>query len=222
MKHRTLIGALLLLAMPVLGAGQSLSELAQKEKERRKKNKETGEEVQVITDRELVSNQGRIANPASSTPPAEGTGTTASSARSTPANRGTSAPVRDDTEVGDEAPPVTDIPADVPLEQKLRLLDRMKASYQQQVGTIDAEIAKNNQRLTEIENELVSTGGTGLPTAPQADLAIRNPGNIPGLRAEQQELRDKNQALEAQKLSAKEDIITRARRAGIPNSYLNF
>jgi hypothetical protein len=221
MKHRTLIGALLLLAIPALGAGQSLTEVAQKEKERRKKNKETGAEVEIITDRELVSNQGRIANPNSSTPPAEGTGTTPSRAVSTPAS-GAPARVRDDTEVGDEAPPVTDIPASAPLEQKLSLLERMKASYQQQVATIDAEIEKNNRRLVEIENELVSTGGTGLPTAPQADLTMRNPGNIPGLRAEQQQLRDKNQALEAQKLSAKEDIIARARRAGIPNSYLNF
>ncbi|MGH9460661.1 MAG: hypothetical protein ACRD1X_05560, partial [Vicinamibacteria bacterium] len=106
MKHGTLIGALLLLAIPALGAGQSLSELAQKEKERRKKNKETGAEVQVITDRELVSNQGRIANPASSTPSAEGTDTTASSVGSAPENRGTPTPNRDDTEVGDEAAPV--------------------------------------------------------------------------------------------------------------------
>ena len=222
MKHRILIGALLLLAIPALGAGQSLSEVAQQEKERRKKNKESGAEVQVITDRELVSNQGRIANPASSTPTAEGAGTTVSSVGSTPENRGTPTPTRDDTEVGDEAPPVTDIPADASLERKLSLLERMKAEYQQQVVTIDAEIAKNNQRLAEIENELVSTGGTGLPTAPQADLAVRNPADIPALRSEQQELRDKNQALEAQKLSAKDDIIARARRAGIPNSYLYF
>ena len=224
MKHRTLIGALLLLAIPALGLGQSLSELAQQEKERRKKNKESGSDVQVITDRELASNQGRIANPPSSTPPAEGTDTAGSlsSAEPTAEGGGASTPIRDDMEGVEEETTVTDIPADAPLEEKLSLLERMKASYQQQVATIDAEIAKNNQRLVEIENELVSTGGTGLPTAPQADLAVRNPGDIPGLRAEQQELRDKNQALEAQKLSAKEDIITRARRAGIPNSYLNF
>ena len=221
MKHRFFIGTFLLLAIPAFGLGQSLTELANQERERRKKNKESGTEVQVITDRELASNEGRIANPAS-TPPAEGTGTTVSGVGSTTEDRGTAAPIRDDVEDEEGEQPVTDIPTDASLEEKLGLLERMKASYQQQVATIDAEIGTNNQRLAEIENELVSTGGTGLPTAPQADLAVRNPADIPALRSEQQELRDKNQALEAQKLSAKDDIIARARRAGIPNSYLNF
>jgi hypothetical protein len=223
MKHRALIGALLLLAIPSLGVGQSLTELARQEKERRKKVKESGTESQVITDRELASNQGRIANPTSSTPSAEGTDTAppVSSVESAREGGGASTPIRDDLE-GVEDETVTDIPADASLEEKLSLLERMKTSYQQQVAAIDAEIEKNNQRLAEIENELVSTGGTGLPTAPQADRAVRNPGNIPALRTEQQELRDRNQALEAQKRTAKDDIIARGRRAGIPASYLNF
>ena len=224
MKGRVLTGIFLLLATPALLLGQSLTELAKEEKERRKKNKESGKEVQVITDRELEANEGRIANPAASGPPTEGVGPTQSSG-STAAATGTreAAPrSREDLEEDEASQPVTDIPADASLEQKLSLLERMKASYQQQVGELDAEIQENNQRLVEIEDELVSTGGTGLPTAPQADRAPRNPGNIPGLRSEQQELRQRNQALEAQKQSAKDDIIARARRAGIPSSYLNF
>lgn len=227
MKHWSSLGVILFLfvAVPGLLLGQSLTELAEKEKERRRKNKESGEQVRVFTERELVENRGRIANPDASPPPAD-------QERAMPAPPASpSAPERDTTEGGDpvdsedddfEEEPVTDIPVDTSLEEKLRLLERMKSTYQAQVREIDAEIQKNNQRLAEIEDELVSTGGTGLPTAPRADRTPRNPGAIPALRNEQQELRQKNQALEAQKQSAKNDIITRARRAGIPPGYLNF
>ena len=220
--------------MPSLVLAQSLTELAEREKERRKKNQESGEQVQVITDRELVSNQGRIANPDATAPPAEPAENAATSSTPPPPGPGRGDSDSEDTGGDDEGfedddneddfqeEEVTDIPADTSLEDKLRLLESMKTSYQAQVREIDAEIQKNNQRLTEIQDELVSTGGTGLPTAPQVDLNPRNPGNIPGLRSEQQALRDRNQALEAQKQSAREDIIARARRAGIPSSYLNF
>ena len=223
MKRRILTGILLLLAAPALLLGQSLSELAKEEKERRKKNKDSGTEVEVITDRELVANQGRIANPGASAAPAEGVGSAQSSGSTEAAETGEArSSFREEDEIDEQTRPVTDIPADASLEQKLSLLERMKASYQRQVEELDAEIQENNQRLVEIQEELVVTGGTGLPTAPQADRTPRNPANIPGLRNEQQELRQRNQALEAQKQSAKEDIISRGRRAGIPASYLNF
>ena len=220
MKNRVLTGIFLLLAIPALLLGQSLTELAKEEKERRKKNKESGEEVQVITERELVENEGRIANPVASAAPAEGVGFAQSSGSTEAAGTGEVRSINEEDE--EDEPPVTNIPADASLEQKLSLLERMKASYQQQVGELDAEIQENNQRIAEIQEELVVTGGTGLPTAPQADRTPRNPANIPGLRNEQQELRQRNQALEAQKQSAKDDVIARARRAGIPASYLNF
>jgi hypothetical protein len=222
MKKRILMVGIVSLALPAFLIGQSLSEVAKEEKQRRQKIKDSGQEVVVITDQELASNQGRIANPSSSvsndetgsTPPADSTGD------ETP--RGPSPPIDDSRELSEESQAVTDIPADASLDQKLELLERMKASYQQQVSDIDAEIQKNNQRLAEIQEALVSTGGTGLPTAPQADMSVRNPGDIPGLRSEQEELRQKNQALEAQKQSAKNDVMAKARRAGIPASYLNF
>ena len=220
MKNRVLTGIFLLLAIPALLLGQSLTELAKEEKERRKKNKESGEEVQVITERELVENEGRIANPGASAAPAEGVGFAQSSGSTEAAGTGEVRSINEEDE--EDEPPVTNIPADASLEQKLSLLERMKASYQQQVGELDAEIQENNQRIAEIQEELVVTGGTGLPTAPQADRTPRNPANIPGLRNEQQELRQRNQALEAQKQSAKDDVIARARRASIPASYLNF
>src|SRR3972149_4195108 len=100
MRHRVLTGLIVLLVLPALVWGQSLSELAKEEK---------------------------------------------------------------------ESHPATDIPADASLEQKLSLLESMKASYLNDVKAIDEEIQKNNRRLAEIQDALVSTGGTGLPTAPQAD-----------------------------------------------------
>ncbi len=221
MKNRVLTGIFLLAAIPAVLLGQSLTELAKEEKERRKKNKESGEEVQVITERELVENEGRIANPGASAAPAE-PAEEVGAARSSGETAGTGEVRSINEEDEEDEPPVTNIPADASLEQKLSLLERMKASYQQQVGELDAEIQENNQRIAEIQEELVVTGGTGLPTAPQADRTPRNPANIPGLRNEQQELRQRNQALEAQKQPAKDDIIARARRAGIPSSYLNF
>lgn len=216
MKRRFLIGMFLLVSLPALGLGQSLTDVAKQEKERRKKIKESGTETRVITDRELSSNPGRIANAGGvEAGVSSGSGGTTAATSSNPATSS------DDVGEG-ERPPVADIPSDVPLDQKLYMLERLKTSYQEQVAGIDAEIEKNNLRIAEIQEELVSTGGTGLPTAPQADLGLRNPADIPALRSEQQELRDKNQSLEAQKQSAKNDIIARARRAGIPSSYLNF
>jgi len=225
MRHRVLTGLLVLLVLPGLVWGQSLSELAKEEKERRKKNQDSGKEVQVITDRELAGNKGSIANPE--------TTVAGQDSPSTPSSTRTSAevvsvndeappspPIRDDVDEGEQ--PATDIPADASLEQKLSLLESMKASYLNDVKAIDEEIQKNNQRLAEIQDALVSTGGTGLPTAPQADRAVRNPGDIPALRSEQQELREKNESLEAQKKTLKDDILLKARRAGIPPGYLNF
>jgi len=225
MKHRILTGLFLLAATPALLLGQSLTELAKEEKERRRRNKESGKEVKVITDRELAANAGTIANPADSASGVAAEGATQSPRSATVVNENGEAsrrsPINDELEEEEEAP-VTEIPAEASLEQKLSLLERMKTSYQQQVSKIDTEVRENNQRLADIQEELVSTGGTGLPTAPQADRSPRNPANIPGLRNEQQELRQKNQALEAQKQSLKDDIIAKGRRAGIPPGYLNF
>jgi len=224
MRHRVLTGLIVLLVLPALVWGQSLSELAKEEKERRKKNRDSGKEVQVITDRELAGNKGSIANPDATV--ASGSSTSAPSPTSARVVRETEEdpPFVDERneEADQESQRVTEIPADAPLEQKLSLLERMKAAYLSDVKAIDGEIQKNNQRLAEIQDALVSTGGTGLPTAPQADRAVRNPGDIPALQSEQQELREKNESLEAQKKTLKDDILLKARRAGIPPGYLNF
>ena len=218
MRWRILIGLSLVLAVPALLVAQSLTDLAKEEKERRKKNKEQGGQVHVITEKELVENSGTIANPdaqTTSTPP-----TAAAEAREASSKTSGDSTSGDDRSTDDEVP--EDVAADAAIEDKLRTFEAMKAGYQKQAQTIDEEIQKNNQRIAKIQEELVSTGGTGLPTAPQADMTPRNPADIPALRSEQQELRDKNQALEAQKKALKDDVIQKGRRAGIPSRYLQF
>ena len=228
MNRRILIGLSLALAVPALLVAQSLTELAKEEKERRKKIKERGEQVHVITDKELAENAGTIANPdaqTTSTP-----ATAAAETRRPSSTTSGNSTSEDDTSADDEAPKELaaddeapkELAADAALEDKLRTFDAMKAGYQKQVKTIDEEIQKNKHRLAEIQEELVSTGGTGLPTAPQADMTPRNPANIPALRSEQQQLRDKNQALEAQKKTLKNDLIQKGRRSGIPARHLQF
>ena len=217
MNRRILIGLSLALAVPALLVAQSLTELAKEEKERRKKNKERGEQVHVITEKELAENTGTIANPDAQT---TSTPATAAVKRHEPSSRTSGASTsEDDTSADDEVPEVAN---DAAIEVKLRTFEAMKAGYQKRVKAIDEEIQKNNQRLAEIQEELVSTGGTGLPTAPQADMTPRNPASIPALRSEQQQLRDKNQALEAQKKTLKDDLIQKGRRSGIPARYLQF
>lgn len=218
MNRRILIGLSLALAVPALLVAQSLTELAKEEKERRKKIKERGEQVQVITEKELAENTGSIANPddqTTSTP-----ATAAAETREPSSKTSGDSASEDDTSADDDVP--EDVAADAAIEDKLRTFEAMKAGYQKQVKKIDEEIQKNNQRVAEIQEELVSTGGTGLPTAPQADMTPRNPANIPALRSEQQQLRDKNEALEAQKKTLKDDLIQKGRRAGIPARYLRF
>jgi hypothetical protein len=216
---------LVLLAGPRVLPAQSLTQVAKEEKERRKKIKDSGKQIVVITDKELAANQGKIANPSGETSSSEG----ASSPQSTESSGvdDESRPAPGNPPVNDAAAPreestVTEIPSQGSLQEKLSAFEAMKASYASKVKEIDQEIQKNNQRLSEIQDQLVSTGGTGLPTAPQADRAPRNPADVPGLRAEQQQLRDKNQALEAQKQTLKNDILSKARRAGIPPGYLAF
>jgi len=72
---------LLFLLCPALVWGQSLADVAQKEKERRKKNEEAGVKPKVVTEADLKAGKGELANdpdelgvsePASSPPPGGG------------------------------------------------------------------------------------------------------------------------------------------------------
>ena len=62
--------ALLVLLIPALAAAQSLGDAAQKEKERRKKIQHSGTASPVITDDELKSNHGTLANDPKAAPAA--------------------------------------------------------------------------------------------------------------------------------------------------------
>ena len=176
----------------------------------------------MITEKELAENTGTIANPSDVTSiPSPSSGATQTSA---PAAGGSEDASPDDDSADEDVPEDVpdDVAADASLEEKLRTFESMKVGYFEQVKEIDQEIQKNNGRQAEIQEELVSTGGTGLPTAPQADMTPRNPADIPALRSEQQQLRDQNQALEAQKQRLKDDLIRKGRSAGIPPGYLRF
>jgi hypothetical protein len=205
-----------------VASAQSLSEIAKKEKERRKKLKEKGEQVQVITEDELNQVRREPTTPSESSPESSSAGTTPpprAGSRSAPPSRTTA------DEAGGARSAPTEIPSNAPLRDKIAIFEQMLAAYRQEVQEIDAEIAKNNTRIEEIQQRLNTIGAGGLPvapTAPQADQSPRYPGEDLGLQAEQQELRRKNQELETTKARKASELRTKGRRAGIPAGYLRF
>lgn len=205
---------------------QSLAELAKKEKERRKKVKAEGEETQVITEEELA----RAKSPTYSTTAAVPS-TSSSSAASQSRTRPTRSPSTGASQAemegeSDEAPSTpTEIPREGSLQEKLAVFQQMMVAHRNQVNQIDEEIAKNNTRIEEIQQQLITIGAGGLPvapTAPQVDRATRYEGESVALQQEQQQLRQKNQQLEAQKKTLADELREKGRRAGIPAGYLRF
>jgi cell pole-organizing protein PopZ len=83
---RTLGTALLLMVLPALLSAQSLGQVAEKEKERRKQNEKAGTKAPVITEDELKNNKGRLANNPSE-PGAAAAGTTSSAPITPPTRR---------------------------------------------------------------------------------------------------------------------------------------
>jgi hypothetical protein len=204
-----------------MASAQSLAELAKKEKERRKKNK--GEESKVITESDL----SRVKSPtfSSTAVPSSGSPRSDSSRAEGIGPEGSSPEESEVAEAESEGVDVTapsTIPSDAPLQDKIALFEQMVKAHRAEIQVIDDQIAKNNARIAEIDQELTSVGGTGLPTAPQADRAPRYEGQVLALRTEQQELRQKNSQLEAQKTSKTNALRERGRRAGIPAGYLRF
>ena len=189
---------------------QSLGQIADKEKERRKKNKETGKVVKVVTETDL---------PAADSPPPSSAGGPATTTTA-PARRPSGARRSGEGGEGGDEERVTEIPQDGSLPAKLSAFESMKRSYQADVAGIDKEIAKNRTRLSAIEQELISLGATGLPTAPQADLKPYNPSQTPALQNEKTQLEARNRELEAKKESLWQDVESKARRAGVPPSYI--
>jgi hypothetical protein len=199
---------------------QSLSELAKKEKERRKKNQEKGEQALVITEAELQQGKSESTAPVESSD--ESTSRPTSTRATSPDRSGSTPPQRSTTDESDDEPPPTEIPRSAPLRDKIAIFEQMLTAYRQKVQEIDAEIAKNDTRIQEIQQQLSTIGAGGLPVAPKVDRSTRYPGEATGLQAEQQELRQKNQQLEASKRQLANELREKGRRAGIPSGYLRF
>lgn len=212
----TLVVALLL-TLPALGLGQSLGEVAKKERERREKNKQEGKKALVFSETEIFGEE-REAESA----PAE-TGAETPPRSSSIGER----PARDRSESGEEGDVPSSIPPDLPLDEKLVMFERMKAHYESQVRQIDEEIAKNEARIRELDSEIRSastSGGAGLPVAPSADVTNRQFTGQESvtLVEEQQKLKTMNERLQAQKERLKLNLQEQGRVAGIPPGYLRF
>jgi hypothetical protein len=215
--------ALLVLA-PTLALGQSLAEVAKREKNRREKNKQEGREAQVISESELGSGSQETQTESSTeeggaaTRPSHGSSSSASSEESV-----------SEGESEEDANIPAFIPPDAPLPEKLDMFERMRRQYQRQVQDIDAAIAKNDARLRELEAEIGSAsalGGAGLPVAPQAGTgAATRPmtgQESATLVGEQNRLQEANAGLRARQEELKVNLQAKGRAAGIPAGYLRF
>jgi hypothetical protein len=215
--------ALFVLA-PTLALGQSLAEVAKKEKNRREKNKQEGREAQVISESELGSGsedaqtESTTEEGGAATSPSYGASSSSISEQSVP---------EDESEEEESVPAF--IPPDAPLPEKLDMFERMKRQYQRQVQEIDEAIAKNDARLREVEAEIGSAsalGGAGLPVAPQAGTgAATRPmtgQESVTLVGEQNRLQEANAQLRTRKEELKTNLQAKGRAAGIPPGYLRF
>ena len=220
MKIPTIVIWLIVLSFSGFAGAQSLAELAKKEKERRKENKTKGSGTQVITERDL----SRVKSPTFTSTAVPSTASSPTTARPGPEGA-ESAEAEGETEgtESEEVAAPTAIPTDAPLERKISLFEQMVKAYRAEVEKLDEEIAKNNDRIQEIDRQLATIGGGGLPVVPAANQIASNtydPGEATALQNEQQQLREKNEQLEAQKTSKANELREKGRRAGIPAGYL--
>ena len=216
--------ALFVLA-PALALGQSLAEVAKKEKNRREKNKQEGREAQVISESELGSGS-EDAQTESTTE--EGGAATSPSYGASSSSRSEQSVPEGESEEEEEGVPAF-IPPDAPLPEKLDMFEQMKRQYQRRVQEIDEAIAKNDARLRELEAEIGSAsalGGAGLPVAPQAGTgAATRPmtgQESATLVGEQTRLQEANAQLRTRKEELKTNLQSKGRAAGIPAGYLRF
>ena len=215
--------ALFVLA-PTLVLGQSLAEVAKKEKNRREKNKQEGKQAQVISESDLSSGSEEA-------PPEAGTEEGAAATRPYVPSLPSSSSEESVPEGGSEedANVPAFIPPDAPLPEKLEMFEQMRRQYQRQVQEIDEAIAKNDARLRELETEIASAsalGGAGLPVAPQPGTgAATRPmtgQESATLVGEQNRLQEANAQLRTRKEELKTNLQAKGRAAGIPPGYLRF
>lgn len=214
---------ILVLSSPAFLFGQSLAEVAKKEKERREKNKEQGKEVQVLSEEDLARNR-----PPSATDET-GEGEASPSAPAAPLG-GTGSGTEDGYGDGEEEGDVpTFIPPDLPLPERLAMFERMKRHYLSQAKEIDTQIAENDTRIQKVQADLAAAsalGGAGLPVPPQTGTgAATTPmtgQESAALADELNRLQAMNGQLRAQKDRLKLDLQEKGRVAGIPPGYLRF
>jgi hypothetical protein len=158
----------LLLTLPTLVVGQSFSEVAKKEKERRKKNKKQGTTVHVLSKEDLYPG-GR---------PETGDEDRADGTAGQQASSDDGGLDLEDFEEGEDLP--DSIPPDAPLPQKLRMFELLKREYERQVQEIGQSIAENRDRLCELEVQISATSrrltepGPGFPSR-RSPERVRNP-----------------------------------------------
>jgi len=219
---RVTLLALLVLA-PSLVLGQSLADVAKKEKSRREKNKQEGKQAQVISESELGSGAGQPQAEAGS----EDVAPAAPPSYGSSASRSEEGVSEGGSEEDANVPAF--IPPDAPLPEKLDMFERIKRQYQRQAQEIDEAIAKNDGRLRELETEIAATsafGGAGLPVAPPTGTGVAN-RQMTGqesatLVGEQNRLQEANAQLRSRKEELKTNVQAKGRAAGIPAGYLRF
>ena len=210
----------LCLLLPTMGFGQSLGELAKKEKERREKNKEEGKEVLVISGDALATkDETSLENETTS-----GRTPTPGARRSEEERRA----IENDPEEDAVVVP-TQISVDVPLEDRLQTFNVMKKDYERQVSEIDKSIAENDESIRQLDARIAAAsalGGGGLPVAPRTGTgAATQPmtgQDAAHLIGEQDRLKATNETLRKQQDKLKTDLKAKGRAAGIPPGYLRF
>jgi hypothetical protein len=211
----------LVLALPAIGLGQSLAEVAKKEKERRESNKKEGKEAKVLSE-EDVERLRPYETTVSGGP--DETGSEGSSAGSYEPSSEEYA--SGEFSEGEEDVP-TSIPPDRPLPERIDMFERMKRHYLAQAAEIDQQIRENETKLRKAQADLASAsaaGGAGLPVAPGAAPVG---GQLTGqesasLAEEVNRLQAINKQLQTQKDQLKLDLQEKGRVAGIPPGYLRF
>jgi len=221
----------LCLLLTTMGFGQSLGELAKKEKERREKNKKEGKEVFVISgdalapESETGSENENTAEATTARPSSGVTLTPTGPRRSEEEERRA---IEDDLEE-DEIFVPTQISIDASLEDRLQLFRLMKQGYERQVVEIDKSIAENDESIRQLDARIAAAsalGGGGLPVAPRTGTgAATRPmtgQDAAHLVGEQNRLKATNETLRKRKEELKTNLQAKGRAAGIPPGYLRF
>ena len=210
--------------LPWLAFGQSLGELAKKEKERRAQNKQNGKTAITISQVELSKNATADLNTKEPLDP------------ETPSLQNYIDATKEENDLNEGAESALhdvpdNIPMDAPLQTRIQLFQVMKKNYEDTIETIDKAVSKNTERILQIEDKIrqVSASGaySGAPVSPQmmtGDLAQTQLSGQESrtLKIEKERLQAINKSMNLRKEQLKLNLQTKGRVANIPASYLRF